>query len=122
MLDCILLFAEPPRIVQCMLDGIADIVRRNYFALMEGETLSTTCIVYGDPKPFLRCYLLNEKGEVDNGQITSKEKRNFTHEIGKRLQFHNVRRSATKIECEIDGGSHAGKTMQWRHVVVDCKC
>ena len=89
---------------------------------MEGETLSTTCTVHGDPKPFLQCYLLNKKGKVDSGQITSKERRNFTNGIGKRLRFHNVRKTVTKIECEIDGGSYAGKIKHWKHVVVFCKC
>ena len=115
-----LTLAEPPKIIQCITDP--DIMRRKYFELVEGETLSTTCIVHGDPKPFLQCYLLNKQGKVDNGQITSKERRNFTDGIGKRLRFHNLRRTVTKIECEIDGGSYAGKIMRWRNVVVFRKC
>ena len=105
-----------------MIDGISDIVRKNYFDLIESETLRTACIVYGVPKPFLQCYLLNKNGKVDNGQITSKAKRNFTKETGKQLEFHNVRRTVTKVECEIDGGYYAGKTMYSAAVVVVCKC
>lgn len=105
-----------------MVEGIADIVKKNYFEVLEGGTLSTTCIVYGDPKPFLQCYLLNKYGKVDNGQITSKDKRNFTKEVGKRLEFHNVNRTVAKIECKIDGGYYARKTMYWAAVVVGCKC
>ena len=104
-----------------MIDGIPDIVRKNYFELVESGTLRTACIVYGVPKPFLQCYLLNKDGKVDNGQITSKAKRNFTKDIGKRLVFHNVQRTVTKLECEIDGGYYAGKTMYWAAVVVVCK-
>ena len=101
--------------------GVMHDTGKKSFVLMEGETLSTTCIVSGDPKPYLQCYLLNKYGGVDNGQITSKEKRNFTESIEKRLRFHNVRRTVTKIECEIDGGSYARKIIYWAGVVVDCK-
>ena len=88
---------------------------------MEGETLSTTCIIYGDPKPFLQCYLLNRHGKVDYRQITSKKRRNFTNEKWKRLEFFQVRRTVTKVECEIDG-DFTPKTRHSRNVVVDCKC
>eukprot|EP00112_Aurelia_sp_Birch-Aquarium-sp1_P005128 Seg1582.3 transcript_id=Seg1582.3/GoldUCD/mRNA.D3Y31 product=Titin protein_id=Seg1582.3/GoldUCD/D3Y31 len=85
---------------------------RAIYELVEGETLSTFCIVTGNPKPFLQCYLLNNTGKVDNGQITRKEKRNFSQAILKPLQFFNVRRTVSHIECEADSGEHARKTVR----------
>ena len=93
---------------------------RDFLEVIEGFTLRTICHVYGDPIPFLKCYLLDKNGNVDNGQITSNDKRNFT--FARPLRFHNVRRTVTKIECEMDGGYYSGKTKHWRKVVVACKC
>ena len=101
--------------------GTLNSIWRYYFELMEGGALNTTCIVDGNPKPFLQCYLLNTNGTVDNGQITSKERRSFTKPNAKRLQFHNVSRAVTKVECEIDGG-YGRKTTYGRDAVVYCKC
>ena len=95
------------------------IAGRNFLEVIEGRTLSTTCMVYGYPVPLLKCSLLNKDGKVDNGQETSNERRNFT--LRRRLRFHNVRRTVTKIQCQMNGGYWAGRNRHWRHVVVDCK-
>ena len=117
IIDNLLTLVEPPRVIKCIETGILNI---DYFELKEGETLSSTCIVSGDPKPFLQCYLLNKFGKVDNRQITSKKRRNFTDEDWKRLEFHLIRRTVTKVECEIDG-DYTPKTKIWRNMVVDCE-
>ena len=117
--DYLLTFVETPSVINCMPE-----IKRlgtNYYLLKEGGNLSTTCLVHGVPTPFLQCYLLNTFGKVDSNQISSKEKRNFTESIGKRLQFQNVSRSVVKMECELDGGSFAGKTKYSAPVVVNCK-
>ena len=111
--------AEPPSVIECLLAGTKNGIWRNYFELMEGESVNTTCLIDGMPKPFLQCYLLNEHGMVENGQITSKE--SFTKPIARRLQFHNVSRKVTKVECEIDGRYGRKKTYA-RDAVVYCKC
>lgn len=119
--DYLFTLSEPPRVIDCLKEGIVRTPGAKYFKLNEGDTLSTTCIFYGDPKPSIRCYLLNKYGKVDNGQITSNGKRNFTQQIGgKLLQFHNVRRTVNRVECELDG-YYAGKITHWVEARVDCK-
>ena len=118
IIDHLFALVDPPRIIKCIETGFLNI---DFFAVKEGETFSSTCIVYGDPKPYLQCYLLNVFGKVDNNQITSKKIRNFTDENWKRLEFYLIRRTVTKVVCEIDG-AYTPKTKIWRDIVVDCKC
>ena len=91
------------------------------FELKEGDTLSTTCIIYGNPTPYIRCYLVNELGVTLPGTTTKREQRNYTSSIGSRLMFHNVRRSAFRLQCLLDGGPQARRDFVHRLVVVDCK-
>ena len=92
------------------------------FELNEGDTLSTTCLVYGNPTPFIQCSLVNKLDEVVNGAMTKKKQRNFTNIYGRILQFHNVHRTAYRIKCVMDGGPAARRTVEFRDIIVDCKC
>ena len=92
------------------------------FELNEGDTLNSTCLVFGNPPPYMQCSLVNNREQVVNGAITKREPRNFTASIGKRLQFHNVRRAVSRVKCVLDGGPPARKEFVHRTVIVDCKC
>ena len=115
--------AERPRFIDCLNAGIVNRNLRDEFTLNEGQTLNSTCINYGNPVPFLQCSVLNKDGFVDNGAMTSSERKNYTtRPISQRLLFYNVRRTATKVRCVADGGSYTGKATIEKNVVVNCKC
>ena len=89
--------------------------------MIEGDTLSSTCLVYGVPTPFVQCYLLNKANKVDNGAITEREQINFTRSNGKMLQFRNIHRTVFKIKCVVDGGPPQRRISEIKNVYVDCK-
>ena len=119
MIHYLLILVAPPKAVACFGSAIPNAGSINFLEVIENRTLSTTCSAYGDPIPFIQCYLLNKKGKIDHRQISAKRKRNFTS--ARPLQFYIVKRSVIIIECELDGGYFSGKVKRWNHVVVACK-
>ena len=88
----------------------------------EGDTLSSTCLVYGIPIPYIQCSLRNNLDEVLTGAETKRVQRNFTKKFGESIRFNNVRRTAYRVKCIIDGGKAVRKTFAFREIAVDCKC
>ena len=112
---------EPIKVIDCLTVGTTN--RKGIvFELNEGATLSSTCLAFGNPPPYMQCSLVNNREQVVNGAITKREQRNFTASIRKRLRFHNVRRTASRVKCVLDGGPPARREVVQRNVIVDRRC
>ena len=120
MIEYLLAFVERIKVIDCLKVGMTN-KKVLGFNLMEGDTLSSTCLAYGIPTPFIQCSLRNKADEVDNGAITKREQRNFTRSIGRSLQFLNVSRTVSKIKCVVDGGPPERTVTEIKNVHVDCK-
>ncbi|XP_065056074.1 uncharacterized protein LOC135684432 [Rhopilema esculentum] len=108
---------EVPEFRNCLIEGTTSTTGQTIFALQEGQTLNSTCYVYGNPIPKLTCGTYDDKNNQvgQNAEVTG----NFTNlPISSRLRFFNVRRGVTKVKCVADGGP-AGEISMEVKVQVD---
>ncbi|XP_065056067.1 uncharacterized protein LOC135684431 isoform X4 [Rhopilema esculentum] len=102
---------EVPEFRNCLTEGTTSTTGQTIFALQEGQTLNSTCYVYGNPIPKLTCGTYDDKNNQvgQNAEVTG----NFTNlPISSRLRFFNVRRGVTKVRCVADGGPTGKKSME----------
>lgn len=82
-------------------------------------TLNSTCMVYGNPVPQLRCTTYDK----DNRQVfaLTPTRRNYTaYPIRNRMLFYGVGSEVTKVRCVADGGPTGWLAME-QAVRVDCE-
>jgi len=109
---------ERPRTVNCLTNGLMlDNNGVKYFGLREGGVLNSTCYVYGNPVPTLKCRTYDNANN-QQAELTEVTRNYTSYPLNELMRFFNVRRAVTKVKCVADG-KQAGKLIIERVVRVD---